>query len=525
MKRWLSMLLGAALLMLAASCNQSPTLGIKLGTSTISIVRGDQDTVAVTITGSSGGPVTLTISGAPSNVTAALTDVTLPAGATSTTLQLQVAAAAVEGSYTLTVHGTSGSLAASAELTLEITSLTVNGSVHGLLGDGFPGAKVAIQGMTSTTDASGAFVIGGVSVPYDVAVGVIADSHPVGQLFMGMTTGDPVLTPYGALVATAATGYYPTAAVTGNLSAVVPVGSEARVCLEGAGVAIYGCSVVDSGDTAYSFSAFWEQGSSVSFTLHALVTQLDANGVPTGYDAYGTATGSVASGGTTNVNVALGAAPSTNMLTLSMNSPAGFDPSSFEAGAELSSNFTMPVLSTFNPPSASLSVPVPQFGGATYSAMVTASPSGASAASTGWKQKIPPSSTTTFDLGAPATLIAPADGATGIGIGSRLQISSTGGVPVTFIMFDGIGPAILVTTMDSSVAIPDLTTVGVFMPAASPYNWSVIMSPTVSNMEHAAETWFSDYYGAILATQFGGPGSPLDAGAIMSTAGRDFTTP
>lgn len=524
MKRWLSVLLGAVLLMLAASCSQSPTLGIKLGTSTISIVRGNQDTVAVTIAGSGGGPVTLTISGAPPNVTATLTEVTLPAGATSTTLQLQVAAAAAEGSYTVTVHGTSGSLAASADLTLDITSLTVNGSVHGFLDDGFPGAKVAIQGMTTTTDASGAFVIGGVSVPYDVAVGVIAGTQPIGQLFMGMTASDPVLTPLGTITATL-DSYYPEATVTGNLSAAVPAGSEANICLEGVGVAIYGCDTVSAGSTAYTISAFWQQGTSVSFTLHALVTQLGANRVPTGYDAYGTAAGSVAAAGTTAVNVTLGAAPTTNTLTLSMNAPAGFDSNSFTASAEISSDFTMPVFSTDIAPSTSLTVAVPRFGGATYSATASASPSGGGATSIGWKQKIPSSSTTTFDLDAPATLIAPTDGVTGIGVGSTLQISSTGGAPVTFIMSSGSSdPIIAVTTMDNSISIPDLTTVGAPLPAATSYSWTAYMSPSSGTIEQAADTWLTDFYGALLAKS-GGPGSRLDAGVILGTARRGFTTP
>ena len=528
MRRWLSMTLGVALLVLAAGCGQTPTLTIQLGVSTISIVRGDNDTVAITVTrgGGASDPVDLTVSGTPSNVTASFADATLAPGATATTLQLDIAAAATEGNTTVTVHATSGSLAASADLTLDVTSLTVNGTVHALFGDGFAGATVAIQGVTDTTDANGAFSISGVAVPYDVAVGTPYATGSAGHLFMGMTSPNPVLTPYGPLAVSSVGGYYPEATVNGDLSAPVPVGSEAKVCLEGATVAIYGCDTVAPGNTAYSIDAMWPDGGAVSFTLHALVTQLDADDLPTGYDGYGTATGSVADGGTTTVNVTVGAAPATSSLTLAMNPPAGLPADEFAAGAELSSTFTMPVFDSSSVPAAMIAVPVPQFGGASYAAYAAARASSGGGTSLAWKQMIPSSGTTTFNLDAPATLIAPADGATGIGAGDTLEISGTGGVPVTFIVSSYPDDSfLLVTTMDSAVTIPDLTTVGAALHGATAYQWSVYQSPTTSTMEEAAASWLTDYYGVLLAMNSGGPGSPVDDGTILATGTRDFTTP
>lgn len=528
MRRWLSLLAGAALLVLAAGCGQTPSLTIQLGTSTVSIVRGDGDTVAVTITrgGGASDPVDLTVSGAPANVAVTFSDATLAAGASSTTVHLDVAAAATEGTTTITVHATSGSLAASADLALEVTSLTVDGTVQALLGDGFAGATVAIQGVTDTTDANGAFSISGVSVPYDVAVGTPYGSGSAGHLFVGMTSPNPVLTPYGALAVSGDPGYYPEATVAGDLSAPVPVGSEAKVCLEGATVAIYGCDTVHAGNTAYSISAMWADGGAVSFTLHALVSQLDANDLPTGYDGYGTATGSVTDGGTTTVNVTVGAAPATSNLTLTMNPPAGLPADEFAAGAELGSTFTMPVFDTNSAPAASITVPVPQFGGVTYGAYAVGRAPSGSGSSLAWKRRLPASGTATFNLDAPATLIAPADGATGIGTGDTLEISSTGGSPVTFIVSSYPDDSfLLVTTMDNAITIPDLTTVGVTLHGATTYTWGVYQSPTTTTMEEAATSWLTDYYGALLAMASGGPGSPLDAGTILATASRDFTTP
>ncbi len=535
MKRIASTFLISSLLVLLASCSQAPTLEtpsltLELGDSTIQIMRGDQDTVAITITRGGGlaDPVNLSVSGAPAGVTTTFSADVLNPTTTSSTLELNVAAAATDGAYNVVVQATSGSLAASKTLSLDVASLTVNGVVHGILGDAFANATVAIQGTTAVSGTDGAFSIPGVSLPYDVLVHVSDGGNPLTHVFEGMTSPNPTLSAYGALQASLVNGLYASATIDGNLDSVVPVGSQARVCVEGTTFVVYGCDTVNPGDTAYSISTMWERGTNAPFTLHALVTQLDGDNLPTGYDGYGTATGSVADGGSTTVDVTLGAAPATAPLTINVNAPAGMTNRNFNAGAKLSPTFTMPVVGANALSVSSISVPVPQFAGSTYTVVGQAVPAGTGGASLAWQQMLPSAGTVTFTLDAPPTVVGPLDGASGVGTGDVLEIASTGGSPVTFIMFGSGGSSyLLVTTMSNSITIPDVNDfgAGVGLAPATAYDWAVYRSPTASNMTEAADFWLTDYYHAQQAVVAGGPGSRVDAGTILVTETRSFTTP
>jgi len=104
----------------------APDFSISASPTTLKIVQGDSGTSMITITSINGfsAAVSLSISGLPSGVTASFdpASVTPPAdGSASSTLTVNVGATATAGTYTLVVTGTSGELAHSVNISLEVT--------------------------------------------------------------------------------------------------------------------------------------------------------------------------------------------------------------------------------------------------------------------------------------------------------------------------------------------------------------------------------------------------------------------
>jgi len=105
----------------------APNFSISASPSSLPIQLGSSASSTIDITSINGfnQPVQLSVSGAPSGVTATLSpsQVTPPAGGTATsTLTVSVGTTATPGSYTLTVTGTSGSLTHSTYISLQITA-------------------------------------------------------------------------------------------------------------------------------------------------------------------------------------------------------------------------------------------------------------------------------------------------------------------------------------------------------------------------------------------------------------------
>ncbi len=102
----------------------APDFTIAASPSLLSVSRGHNGTYTVTVTSTNSfnAPVALSVSGVPSGTTASFspTPVT-PAANGSATSTLTLHAGTTRGTFTLTIAGTSGSLAHSAKVTLRIT--------------------------------------------------------------------------------------------------------------------------------------------------------------------------------------------------------------------------------------------------------------------------------------------------------------------------------------------------------------------------------------------------------------------
>ncbi len=522
MKRMFLAVAALVLTVLLASCGQQASLSVQLGSSSGSVLRGDQVSVPVTVSNASG-TVNLSVSGAPAGVTATLASSTLSGGATSTTLDVQVSAAATDGSATLTVSAAEGSNASSATFDLTVSSLSVTGTVVDLVGKGMSGATVAIQGTTATTDANGEFTIGGVAVPYDLIVKQTLVSATIAQVFEGLTSATPVVNPYASVIGL--TSLPMSATISGNLSSAVSAGYTANVCVQSTSTFMSGCDTVAAGSTAYSISAAWLAGSSVSVTLHAIEVATDADGMATGYDQYGTASGTVANGGTPTIDVAWGSTPSSGTIAGHVNVPAGFQLENVEGAAELSSSTALPLFRANNSSGlgTSFNAVVPQLGSSGHTLMVVGYPSGTGASTTiAWQGGLSAGSSPTFNLPTPPTMTAPVDGATGVGVGSTLSLSSANGA-ASFII-SGTSQAIIVTTTNASITLPDLSSVGMPLTSGS-YSWQAIVTPGLATPEDAAAHWISDYYLTFTSLESGGTLSSQSSGSIMGTGSRGFTVP
>ena len=134
----------------------------------------------------------------------------------------------------------------------------------------------------------------------------------------------------------------------------------------------------------------------------------------------------------------------------------------------------------------------------------------------------------TVDLPAPPVLQAPADGATAIGVGSTLRLSTAPGGAATFVVnpVGASGPSLAITTLEDRVTVPDLTDFGFALLPATEHTWAVLVVPGPATPESAGVGWVAAYVDALFALGNGGP-TPLDAptGSILSTGSRAFFTP
>src|SRR5215472_3550718 len=96
--------------------------------------------------------------------------------------------ATVVSSTSATLGATSGTLTASPPPTI-----TVAGKVTDQAKQALSGAIVVIGAQHATTDASGAFSIGGVTAPYDAAVIVPVGARNTAIVYKGLTRADPTL--------------------------------------------------------------------------------------------------------------------------------------------------------------------------------------------------------------------------------------------------------------------------------------------------------------------------------------------
>ena len=445
----------ASFALLVACTGPIASIQLALGSSGAIVIRGGSVDVVVTLTrtGGGSGPIALSVTGLPANVTASFAPAALDGAVMDSVLTLSATASAIEAMRTLTVEAIGASLTAEATLDLTIESLNLDGQVLGLFGVPLTAVHVASQGETTVTDANGAFELDGLSTPYDLVLSTAVGSGGV-HVFEGLTIAAPVFNPAFALDAGLPVPEGATVAGTVLGGAVVAANREVIVCAEGLEQMAIGCDVVDPGGTTYVLDVAWFGPTTTSVRLHALHLQTGVDGVPTAYLGYETFDLSLSDGD--GVARALALAPvATTLVEGVIAATGGMTITTATGAVRFGPQLSMQVFtSTALVDAVSVLMPAPP--GATYDFVAVADgPAGASIAWTVDQEG-------DFGLLAapfPLTQGSPPDGTLGVDL--TTPFTSTGSAQVRTYYFESVaGPQLALTTARTSVTVPDPTEAG-----------------------------------------------------------------
>jgi hypothetical protein len=415
--------------------------------------------------------------------------------------------ASVASSTPATLTATSGSLTASATITVSPPpTVTVAGMVIDVSRNPISGATVAIGAQHTTTDGTGAFSIPGVTAPYDAVVIVPVPSHNAAIVFKGLTRADP------KLIALPVSGGLPNSGtVSGSVSGgdALPAASDKTVVAWGSPETTATSSPFVS--NPWSIGLEWAGPAATTGNVHAL-QWTPTTGIPTSYKGHGVASGvAVANGGsTTGVSIAM-TAPAASTIGGSVTVPAGVTLGSkglaidFADGAAFGVGTDATAATSFN-------YPVPS--GISSTASVTASGSSTGALSITQVRGIAAGSTgTTVGVLAPAVQSTPVVNATGVTTSTDFTWSQLAGA-LHFVLIttsSANAPVYYLVTTGSTGRIPDLSSLGVVLPAGTSYSWAILAVGPWSSVDDFA----------------GGTGLLPTAGSTLNESlatGRAFTT-
>jgi hypothetical protein len=513
-----------ALFAVLTACSPSASITVTLSPASGDLVLGGELVVVVTVARSGGASadIALAATGLPADVSAAFAPATLGGGATTATMTLSAAPGAAQGTATVTVTATGAGLSASRTFEVTVTDLTVTGTVVGSFGQGLAGISVSIQGQpTVVTAADGSFTVDGVSVPYDVAIASGADQW--GNVYQGLTTATPELF---SLASVASAVVLPTATVQGTLDGLVPADHVTKVCVEGIDEAVYGCANVNAGTDTYTITANWVGGGTISIRVRAVEYSLaDFEPVAvTGASASGVT--SMTEGGVSVVDLVIGAPVPPSQFPVTVTTT--FTPTRYIAGAitHLNPRFSLGLGTKSSVADPVITALTPFYSGSTYT--VIGGAFGANnAQSLRWHLGLQPGDSVTIATPTPPASTLPADGATGASHSTTFSAGNPEGGVLNFMFspqFGVTGPTYLVTTTATSVTIPDLTSLGLSLPAASTYIWSVYGTPDSPDVDTALTVGnLRGYVELAYSLSLGGPG-PTEEGSISVSESRTVTT-
>jgi hypothetical protein len=379
--------------------------------------------------------------------------------------------ASVASATTATLTATSGSLTASATITVNPPpTITVAGKVTDVAKKGVSGATVAIGSQHATTDGTGAFSIAGVTAPYDAAVVIPVGSRNVAIVYQGLTRADPTL------LAIPLNGTLPN---SGTVSGMVSGGDALPEVSDKTAVA-WGSPETSASpppfaNNPWSISLEWAGPAATTGSVHAL-QWTPTTGIPTAYKGYGVTTGvAVANGGTTSaVSVAM-SAPASSTIGGNVIVPAGVTLSAKLLSIDFADGATFAV-GTEGTAATSFTYPVPS--GISSTASVTAGGSAPGAISLTQVRNIAAGSTgTTVAVLAPAVQSTPVLNATGVGTSTDFTWTGlSGGVHIVLINSgaSATAPGYYLITTGTTGRIPDLSTLGVVLPASTAYAWAIL---------------------------------------------------
>lgn len=506
------------------ACTPTSSISLTVNPSEIALVPGGSTTILVTLTrsGSVTGDVSLTAS-APAGLTPTLSDSTLVASETMTEITISAEVGLAEGHYTVTVNASASGLNATAEAVVDVAPQTVSGSVIGLYEEPIPGITVYIAGLPPTvTDAEGRFAIEGVTVPYDLTV---AHGQLWAQTFVGLATPSPAVQ---AFFASLEAPPLPRTTVSGDLTGSftpVPADVAVVVCPEGLDQVIWArpnCAQISEGGTDYEIELVWSDGAAADVRLRAYAYEMDPLGAVTDILGSGSVTVEVSDALALTQDVSLAAAgPALADIVLNLSAPAGF---------ELSARTVLNLpggRSIAGPdsrvPTSPIGLVAPSVNGAQYT--VVAQGSSGNGSTGRWVTGIHTGEAVSIAISHAPSIISPESGDTGLAPGTLLIADKQLEGSVHFAVLPQSGGTVrMVSTVEESVPLPDLSAIGITMEDSEPYVLQLLTTPheTEADAMVTAPGYVGNYFG-MLRSGTGGPAPSAD-GEIYLTSGITVTS-
>jgi len=385
--------------------------------------------------------------------------------------------ASVGAATTATLTATSGTLTASATITVNPPGIvTVAGSVKDTFGKGIAGVTVLVGSQQTTTDGTGAFSVAGVTTPY--AATVVQGSSS--RTYEGLTRPDPTLV--GPTLASASNH----GTVKGSLSGgdALPAPSDKTVVAWGSPETAAKASATNN---PWTVNLAWSGTTPTTGNVHAL-QWTPTGGAPTAYKGYGVSTGLAVADGATVDNVAIAmTAPAASTISGTVVLEAGVSLLFKDLSIDFADGASFAVGTALGGASA-FSYAVPDGIGSTATVLASGMYPGSAGTFTRVSGLASGSSGTSINLLVPTTYSTPEADATGVTTSTDFTWTPfPGGVyAVTFFSNVQGAPSYFVVTSATSARIPDLSALGITLPAGTTYGWSIQpVAPWASIDEYA----------------------------------------
>ena len=357
------------------------------------------------------------------------------------------------------------------------TSITVRGKVVDGDGKVVGNASVLVLGLQPvTTDASGAFSVAGVTTPYDIVA--VNGSKQSAVVYKGVTRQDPTLSLTNP---TSAPSY--SATVTGSVSgaakpsATVSAPAVLFVSADGSSET----STYDSAASSFSTKPSWTGAATTTGSLFAIQGERTSasSTTYTKFTGFGRRDNVSLSNSATvsNQNVTLSSVANST-LAGSITVPSGLTLLNNSVSLRFAPSTSVPLFSE-TPSSNTFSYVVPVVAQSTFGFTAIALSSNFSSYSIVTKSDVAAGTNNlSLSLLVPPSPGLPADKATSVTRSSEFSWSSTpGGVNlVAFVQRDSSGTAtytVTVVTTQTRTTIPDLSALGLALPASASLSWMV----------------------------------------------------
>jgi len=385
-------------------------------------------------------------------------------GASTGTSTTYTPPASVGSPTSATLTATSGTLTASATITVNPQGIvTVAGSVKDNDGKGVAGATVLIGSQQTTTDGTGAFSIAGVTTPYDATVVQGTGS----RTWQGLTRTDPTLV--GVVLLNPANHGTVTGSVSGGDA--LPAPSDKTAVAWGSPETSARANVTNN---PWTLNLGWGGTSPTTGNVHAL-QWTPTGGAPTAYKGYGVSTGvSVANAATTSGVAVAMTAPGSSTISGNVVLAAGVSLLFKDLTIDFADGASFAVGTALGGASA-FSYAVPDGIGSTASVTASGMYPGSSGTFARVSGLAPGSTGTNVELLVPSTYSAPGDDATGVTTGTDFSWTPFPGAVyfVSFFTTAAGAPSYGVITTANSIRIPDLSALGITLPASTTYGWTI----------------------------------------------------